>query len=89
MSLTKYLAVVVVACLMLGAAVGCPNKAPQQKQPEWNPNRNSIPYTPGPEWFRLTDNKDNYMKFMENYLAEMQAMSTAAGLAYWDASISG
>jgi peptidyl-dipeptidase A len=29
------------------------------------------------------------MQFMENYLAEMQAMSTEASLAYWDASISG
>ena len=29
------------------------------------------------------------MKFMDNYLAEMQAMHTEANLAYWDASISG
>ena len=37
----------------------------------------------------FAERKADYMQFMENYLAEMQAMNTEANLAYWDASISG
>ena len=89
MSLSKNLVLVLVACLMLGVAVSCPNQYQQFQNANEDAKNEAQKRIEEIQNLKKEIKKEAYMNFMENYLAEMQAMSTAANLAYWDASISG